>query len=308
MRAAAFTEYGGPEVLTVHDDLPEPLVGPDAVLVRVRAAGVNPVDGKIRGGYLDGAFPSAFPIIAGWDVAGVVERTGPGVTEFVPGDEVIGYVRKDHVQHGTYAELVAAPVRTLAAKPSALSFAEAAALPLAALTAHQALDAIDIDEGDTVLIHAASGGVGAFAVQLAVLRGARVIGTASEGNHDFLRELGAEPLAYGEGLPERVRALAPEGVASAVDLAGGVALDQSFDLVGDPAKVVSVIDGPGVLARGGRYVFVRPDATMLDGLSRLADKGDLRVFLARTFPLAEAAAAQALVDEGHVRGKVAIEV
>ena len=199
MRAMALTQYGGPEVMQARD-LPDPLVGPDSVLVRVRAAGVNPVDTKIRAGYLAGAFPSAFPLVPGWDVAGVVEGTGPAVTEFTVGDEVVGYVRKDHIQHGTYAELVAAPIRTLAPKPSSVSFVEAAGLPMTGLTAHQVLDAAEVGSGDTVLVHAAAGGVGTMAVQLALLRGAHVVGTASEANHEFLRELGAEPVTYGQGL------------------------------------------------------------------------------------------------------------
>src|ERR1700754_3431696 len=194
MKAVALTEYGGPEVLSVRD-LPEPLVGPDTVLIEVRAAGVNPVDWKIRQGYLQGAFPHHLPLIPGWDVAGVVKATGPAVTAYRAGDEVIGYARKDHVQHGTYAELVSAPDRVLAPKPHTIDFDHAAGLPLAGLTALQALRAVEVGTGDVVLVHAAAGGVGHLAVQIArELGAARVIGTASERNHDFLRELGAEPV------------------------------------------------------------------------------------------------------------------
>ncbi len=284
MRAMALTRYGGPEVMHP-TDLPDPVVGPDSVLVRVRAAGVNPVDAKIREGYLAGAFPSAFPLVPGWDVAGVVECTGPAVTEFRVGQEVVGYVRKDHIQHGTYAELVAAPIRAVAPKPSSASFIEAAGLPLTGLTAHQALDAAAVGPGDTVLVHAAAGGVGTMAVQLARLRGANVVGTASEGNHEFLRELGAEPVAYGPGLVTRVRKAAPAGVDAAIDLVGGEALEFSFALVADPGRVVSSIDATTVLGNGGRYVFVRPDPAMLAELSRLVDAGSLRVIVAETFPL-----------------------
>jgi NADPH:quinone reductase-like Zn-dependent oxidoreductase len=299
--------YGGPDVLEL-TDVPDPKVGPDVVLVRAKAAGVNPVDWKIREGYLDGVFPTHFPLIPGWDVAGVVEHVGPAVSEFSPGDEVIGYVREDHVQRGTYAELVAAPVRTLGRKPRGLSWAEAAGVPLAGLTAYQALTkALTITPDDTVLIHAASGGVGSFAVQIARAKGARVIGTASERNHDYLRELGAEPVAYGPGLADEVRRLAPEGVSAALDLVGGEAIDVTPELLTDKGRWASIID-PSVTERGGRYVFVRPDPTDLAALAGLADDGRLTVTVAKTFPLAEAGEAQRLNAEGHTRGKIVLEI
>ena len=201
MRGIAYDTFGGVEVLQLREDLPVPPVGPDVVLVRVHAAGVNPVDIGIRSGGLAEAFPHHFPIVPGWDVAGVVERVGPAVTAFAPGDEVFGYVRRDDVGLGTCAELVAAPQRCLAHKPQSLSFAEAGALPLAGLTAYQALtEVLDVGEGDRVLVHRASGGVGFNAVQIAVALGAHVIGTASARNHGFLREAGcAEVHDYADG-------------------------------------------------------------------------------------------------------------
>lgn len=307
MRAIAITEYGSPEVLQAVD-LPEPPVGPDVVLVRARAAGVNPVDYVVRRGYLDGAFPSHFPLVPGWDLAGVVERVGPAVTEFAPGDEVIGYVRRDHIQHGTYAELVPAPVRTLAPKPASASWAEAAAIPLVGLTALQSIDAAGVGETDTVLVHAAAGGVGSFAGQLARLRGARVIGTASEANADYLRSLGVEPVTYGEGLADRVRELAPSGIDASIDLVGGEALEVSAELTRDRGRIVSVVDAATVLELGGRYVFVRPDATQLGELSRLVDAGQLTVHVERTYPLAEAAQAHRDIESGHSRGKRVLEI
>ncbi|MGH3382432.1 MAG: NADP-dependent oxidoreductase [Actinoallomurus sp.] len=308
MKAIVMNQYGGPDVLKFTADAPEPKVGPDSVLVRAKAAGVNPVDWKIRQGKLDGLFPTDFPVIPGWDVAGVVERTGPAVSEFSPGDEVIGYVREDHVSRGTYAELVAAPVRTLGRKPSRLSWAEAAGLPLAGLTAYQALTkALAVTDDDTVLIHAAAGGVGSLAVQIAVARGARVIGTAGPRNHDHLRALGAEPVAYGDGLLDRVRRLAPGGVSAALDLVGGEALEVTPELLTASGRWASIID-PSVTERGGRYVFVRPDPHDLSTLASLADDGRLTVPVARTFPLAEAAAAQRLSEEGHTRGKIVLEI
>ncbi|MFJ4669358.1 NADP-dependent oxidoreductase [Kitasatospora purpeofusca] len=304
MKAIAIHRYGGPEVVE-YTDLPDPKVGPDSVLVQVRAAGVNPVDWKVRDGRLDGLLDAHFPLVMGWDAAGVVRAVGGGVTEFAPGDEVYGYVRKDTVEHGTYAELVAAPVRTLARKPAALDWAQAGGLPLAGLTALQSLRAVGAGPGDTVLVHAAAGGVGHLAVQIARALGARVIGTAGERNHDYLRELGAEPVRYGEGLAERVRALAPEGVDAALDLVGGDAVEVSAGLVADPARIASVADF-GVKALGGRYVWVRPDAAGLAELAALADEGRLTVTVASTFPLAQAASAQALSAEGRTRGKIVL--
>lgn len=301
-------QYGGPDVLKLATDAPEPKVGPDFVLVRAKAAGVNPVDGKIREGRLDGLFQTDFPVIPGWDVAGVVERTGPAVSEYSPGDEVIGYVREDHISRGTYAELVSAPVRTLGRKPPRLSWAEAAGLPLAGLTAYQSLaKALGVNEDDTVLIHAASGGVGSLAVQIAVAKGAQVIGTASAANHDYLRSLGAEPVEYGEGLADRVRRLAPGGVSAALDLIGGEALEITPELLTPTGRWASIVD-PSVTSRGGRYVFVRPDPTDLAALASLADDGRLKVPVARTFPLAEAAEAHRVLAEGHTRGKIVLEI
>jgi len=307
MRAITFASYGGPDVLELTEQ-PDPVVGPDSVLVRVRAASVNPVDYKIRQGYLQGAFVSHLPIIAGWDVAGVVAAVGPAVRDHAVGDEVIGYVRKDSIEHGTYAELVAAHPRHLARKPTSVSFEQAAALPLAGLTALQSIDLAGVRAGDVVLVHAAAGGVGSFAVQLAAARGARVIGTASEANHEHVRGLGAEPVAYGDGLVERVRALAPDGVDVVLDYVGGDALALSPQLARSTERIVSVVDAATVLGFGGSYAFVRPDASGLAALADLVDAGTLRIELAATFPLAEAAAAQSLVEQGHVRGKVAISV
>jgi NADPH:quinone reductase-like Zn-dependent oxidoreductase len=303
MKAITYHEYGGPERLAVAE-VPEPKVGPGEVLVRVRAAGVNPVDWKLATGGLDPLMPTFFPVTPGWDVAGVVEAQGLDAGDFEVGDEVIGYVRKDYVQHGTYAELVSANVRLLARKPAALSWAEAAGLPLAGLTAYQALDRVGVGKDDTVLIHAAAGGVGALAVQLARVRGARVIGTAGEHNHDFLRELGAEPVRYGDGLAERVRELAPEGVDAVLDMVGGV-VDVSLALLRNPARLVSIADGQAG-ERGGHSIWVRPDAAELTALAELADAGRLTVPVHRTFPLDRAADAWAEQQGGHSRGKIVL--
>lgn len=304
-------EFGEPDVLTHRDDAADPVVGPDAVLVEVHSAGVNPVDFKIRRGYLQAAFPHHFPLVPGWDVAGVVRAVGPAVTSVREGDEIIGYVRKDHVQHGTYAELVSAPERTVAPKPASVPFAAAAGLPLAGLTALQLLHAVHVGEGDTVLVHAAAGGVGHLAVQIATALGAsRVIGTASQGNHDFLRSIGADPVTYGDGVTDRVAELVGgDGkVDAALDFIGGQALTDSAALVRDAARHGSVVDAQTTLEQGGRYVFVRPDAEQLGWLGALLADGRLSVAVQQTFPLDQAAEAHRLLEEGHVRGKVTLTV
>ncbi|MER7116402.1 NADP-dependent oxidoreductase [Saccharomonospora azurea] len=306
MRAIIQEQYGGPEVLTL-GERPDPKVAPGEVLIRVKAAGVNPVDWKLGAGYLDAMMETQFPITPGWDVSGVVEAVGLDVYDYAVGDEVIGYVRKDWVQNGTYAELVAANVRLIARKPAALDWTEAAGLPLAGLTAYQCLERVRVGEGETVLVHAAAGGVGAFATQLAVLRGARVIGTASERNHDFLRELGAEPVSYGDGLVERVRSLVPNGVDAVVDCVGGESIDASREVLSDFSRLVSVVD-PRAEELGGATMWVRPNAADLTELARRADAGELRVFVDRVLPLEQAAEAWRLSMEGRTRGKIVLSV
>ncbi|OSP39443.1 alcohol dehydrogenase [Streptomyces sp. 13-12-16] len=307
MKAISYSRYGGPEVLGL-GEVDDPRVGPDSVLVRVRAAAVNPVDWKCREGYLDPILQPVFPVIPGWDVSGVVVRPGPAVPEFAVGDEVIGYVREDVLSRGTFAEYVAAPARTLARKPRALSFEEAAGLPLAGLTAYQVLHRVlEVKRGETVLVHAAAGGVGSVAVQLAAHLGARVIGTASERNHDFVRGLGGEPVSHGEGLAERVRGLAPEGVDAVFDSVGGDALKASANLLAPEGRLASITD-PEVVGYGGRYWFVRPDPQDLQHLSDLADQGTVTIHVSETFPLDRAADAHRLSQEGRTRGKIVVTV
>ncbi|MFE1171133.1 NADP-dependent oxidoreductase [Streptomyces sp. NPDC058773] len=306
MKAIIANSYGGPEVLE-YTDHPDPKVGPDSFLIRVKAAGVNPVDWKILAGYLDPMMDAHFPFVPGWDVAGVVEAAGADATEYGIGDEVIGYVRKDEVRHGTFAELVAAPVRTLARKPVSLSWQQAAGLPLAGLTAYQALNRIGVTAGETVLVHAAAGGVGSLAVQIALARGARVIGTAGEHNHAFLRSLGAEPVTYGEGLAGRVREVAPEGIDAALDFVGGGVVDVSQEVLKDRSRVASIADGE-VTAKGGHMVWVRPDSADLTALGALADAGKLTVPVAASVPLPEAAEALRQSMTGRTRGKIVLEV
>lgn len=304
MKAITLPAYGGPDDLLLTDH-PDPKVAPGEVLVRVRAAGVNPVDWKLAAGGLDALMEARFPIIPGWDVAGVVEAVGLDVSEYAVGDEVLGYVRKDTVELGAYAELVAANVRLLARKPEALSWEQAAGLPLAGLTAYQSVQRAGVRAGETVLVHAAAGGVGAIGTQVAVAGGARVIGTASERNHAFLRELGAEPVSYGDGWVERVRSLAPDGVDAVLDFVGGGVIAESRPLVAKPERLVSIADGAAV-ELGGHALWVRPDTADLTALGELADAGRLTVPVERALPLAEAAEAWRLSQSGRTRGKLVL--
>ncbi|MFJ2114320.1 MULTISPECIES: NADP-dependent oxidoreductase [unclassified Streptomyces] len=308
MKAISYRRFGGPEVLE-YGERPDPKVGPDAVLVEVRAAAVNPVDWKCREGYLDGILGTVFPVIPGWDVSGVVVRPGAAVTEFEAGDEVIGYVREDFLSRGTFAELVAAPVRTLARKPSALSFAEAAGLPLVGLTAYQVLNRLlRVRAGETVLIHAAAGAVGSLAVQLARHLGARVIGAARESGQEHIRALGGEPVRYGADpaeLAAQVRALAPDGVDAAFDIIGGDILRATPALLAPGGRLASIADGE-VIGLGGAYAFARADTQDLAALAALAEQGIITVGVARTFPLEEAAEAFRFTEAGGAGGKVVV--
>ncbi|KMS79480.1 MULTISPECIES: NADP-dependent oxidoreductase [Streptomyces] len=306
MKAMVYRRYGGPEVLELAE-LPRPRTHVDSVLVRVRAAALNPADLALQRGALDGAVDTYFPVIPGWDVAGVVEDAGPAATEFSPGDEVIGYVRGDVQRaHGGLAELVSADVRTLVRKPRTMSFAEAAGLPLAGLTAHRAVvRALRVRPGETLLVHGAAGGVGSLAAQMGRARGAQVVGTASPRDHDHLRSLGVLPVAYGDGVAQRVLDLVPAGADAVLDTAGGGTLVSAAGTVRPGGRVASVAETglPGVIP-----VFCRLDGDDLEAVAELADTGKLRVRVGATFPLERAADAQRVLAAGGTRGKVVVTV
>jgi NADPH:quinone reductase-like Zn-dependent oxidoreductase len=295
MKAARFSQFGGPEVLEIVE-LPDPHPGPGQVRIATRAAGVNPSDWKKRKGLMDQELPQTM----GHEAAGAVDELGEGVADVAIGDRVFGFSAQEMAQ----AELVV--LSYYAPIPPSLDFAEAAALPSAIETAARALDQLGVASGSTLLINGASGSVGSAAVQLAVVRGARVIGTASPANHDYLRSLGAEPVAYGEGMVERVRALAPGGVDLALDVAGSGVLPELIELAGGPEHVITVADFAGAKEHGVR--FSRGDEGraiyMLAEIGELIQSGRFSLPVAQTFPLTEVAEAHRVSEKGRVRGKL----
>ena len=306
MRAITYSEFGSADVLSL-TDIPEPHIGPDTLVIGVKAAGLNPVDYKVRQGYLNPILDAVFPLVPGWDVAGVVLKTGIDTPEFSVGDEVYAYARRDALIGGTLAEQVAVPVRALAHKPRSLSFEEAAGVPLTGLTALQSVRRAGVGPGDRVLIHGGAGGVGTFGVQLASLAGATVVATASVHNHDYLASLGATGIEYGDGLVERALEASPMGYDVILDFAGAGSLDGTRQLLRDGGRVVSIADAR-VVELGGANLWVRPDAAGLAEIAGLIDSGKVRVEVAQVFELADSADAYRALEGGHVRGKVVVRV
>jgi NADPH:quinone reductase-like Zn-dependent oxidoreductase len=299
MKAIQFDRFGGTEVLYEVDiAVPEP--GPGQVRVRVKAAGLNAIDGKIRSGAMEALRPTPLPAIPGGELAGIVHALGEGVTDIHVGDEVLGWS-----DTGAYAEYALATV--VARKPAGLDWERAAALPVASETAERVLNQLAVTAGETVLMHGAAGAVGTIAVQLATARGARVIATAGPGNQDYLASLGAVPTVYGDGLVERVRALAPDGVDAVFDLAGKGALEDSIVLRGGTERIVTIAD---FRARPLGIAFssgAQGSAARLSAVAEDAASG--RLFTTVTaYPLDQAAKAQEVSDAGHVRGKLVLTV
>lgn len=267
-KAVAIHQFGGPDVLGLVD-VPEPVPGPGQVTVRVRAAGVNGFDCRVRSGGMRGRYPVEFPQIIGNEFAGVVERTGPEATGFAPGDEVLGFAV---LQSGT--ELLAVGADQITVKPPELSWEVAGSLSAVGQTADIALAELRVGPGDTVLVHAAAGGVGSLAVQLVRERGGTAIGSAGEHNHDYLRSLGALPVAYGPGFADRVRALAPNGVDAALDCHGGPeALAVSLELVADRARIATVANFRAAAQEGIVMPRVVRSAERLAALAALCAEG-----------------------------------
>ena len=298
MRAYGFLEVGGPE-REAFLDVPTPEPGPGELLVRVRAAGVNPGDWRLR----EGAYGIPGPAVLGREVAGTVLALGPDVTGFAPGDEVFGGCPG---MVGGWAEQALVSASFAAHRPAAVSPEVAAVLPVAAGTAHDALRNLGLPPGSTLLVNGAGGGVGIPVLQLAIARGLRVVGTASAAKHDLVAGLGAVPVAYGDGVADRIRAAAPDGVDAVFDLVGGDALRTVAELVADRSRVLSVADKALVKQLGGREVVRDRSRAVLDELARLVVEGVLDPHVSRVRPLREAAAALAEVEDGHVLGKVVL--
>ncbi|PXX61683.1 NADPH:quinone reductase-like Zn-dependent oxidoreductase [Nocardia tenerifensis] len=297
MKAVRFSRFGAPDVLELVD-LPDPHPAAGQVRIAVRAAGLNTSDWKKRQGLMDQELPQTM----GYEAAGIVDEIGAGVTDVAVGDRVFGFTAASGAQaeHAVLANYV--PI------PPSLDFATAAALPSAVETAARGLDQLGVEQGNTVLINGASGAVGAAAVQLAVARGARVIGTASAASHEFLRSLRAEPVAYGDGMPERVRALAPDGVDRALDVAGSGVLGELVELAGGPEHVITLADWAGAQRHGVRFSSGDAGRALysLALVARLIEAGQFVVQVGRTFPLSDVAEAHRVGEAGSVRGKLVL--
>jgi enoyl reductase len=301
VRAVVFDSYGPPSVLRIAEvDVPEPAAG--QVRVRVRAAGVNPVDAKRRRGDFASTAPATFPQRLGNEYAGLVDGVGTGVRQLRAGDPVLGSATAQ-----CYADYVIVEGEHAVAKPAQMSWEAAAGLPAAGQTASVALDAIDLRAGETIVIHAAAGGVGTIAVQFARMRGAIVIGTARPANHDYLRELGAIPVTYGPGLTDRIVKAAAGSVDAALDLVGGDAIKASLELVPDRTRIATTVDATAAREHGIQRVGGRST----NALRELVDAyraGRLVLPEPLAYPLERAADAHTHIESGHVRGKLVLQI
>jgi NADPH:quinone reductase-like Zn-dependent oxidoreductase len=304
MKAYVFNGHGGPEFESFAD-VPRPDPGPGQLLVAVHAAGVNPADWKHRAGAMraPGRPPEQFPVVFGREAAGVVEALGAGVTGFTVGDAVFG-----NSAVGGFSEYALLPVSVTAHKPAALSFIDAATLPVAAATAYDGIQQLALPPGATLLINGVGGGVGVAAAQIARHQGLTVIGTASAGKKDFVTSLGVTHVTYGPGVADRIRRAAPQGIDGLYDQAGGPALEEVAPLLADRAKLISAGDRATVARLGGTFVVRARNPEVLDAVAQLVVSGALNPYVTDVFPLDAAARALRQVETGHAQGKVVIEV
>jgi NADPH:quinone reductase-like Zn-dependent oxidoreductase len=310
VKAIRVHAFGGNEAMVL-DEVPDPSAGEGEYVVKIRAAGVNPVDWKIVRGYLAQGFPHTLPFVPGWDLAGEIIGRGHGARRFALGDKVFGYVRRPTVERGTYAEQQSVPECYLAAMPSRASFAEAASLPLVALTSLQAFHAAGLAAGQRALVLGASGGTGSAAVQLARILGAEVAGVASPKNHEFLRSIGAsEVYDYAGASPAGIPSVPAGSFDVIYDCIGGDTLRAARSALREGGHAVSITtrSAPGWEDLGARYhyVFVEPNSAQLADLARWFDEGRLTTHVEATFPLARASEAHAASERLHTRGKIAI--
>lgn len=298
MRALQFTAYGGPEVLQ-WGEAPEPHAGPGQVRIAVRAASVNPIDHKLLSGAMAGGRPMTGTGHLGFDAAGVVDQVGEGVTDVSVGDAVLG--------RGTNTQAEYAVLDSWVAKPASVDWAVAAAAGVAGETGERGLRLLGVEAGDTLFVDGGAGGVGAVAVQMAVERGAKVVASAGEANHDYLRELGATPVLYGEGLVERVRAAASGPVDAVFDVAGKTSIEHLVSLAPEPSQVVTIANFDAGEA-GARVTGGGDDSRPRQALALVADllEQDKLVITVRTFAFDRAAEAYGIIQGGHVRGKLVL--
>jgi NADPH:quinone reductase-like Zn-dependent oxidoreductase len=301
MKAIALDQFGGPEVLHLKE-IPVPQPGAGQIRVRVHAAGVNAYDGKLRSGAMESMFATALPAVLGLELAGVVDAVGEHVTDVVVADRVFGWAVG---KPGSYAELALS--RVYAKIPDGLDFVTAATLPVSGETATRVLDLLALQPGETLLLHGASGAVGEVAAQLALQRGATVIGTGSAENQDRIRALGALPTTYGPGLVERVRVLAPQGIDAVFDASGRGALPDSIELRGGTSdRIVTIADpaarGLGIVFSGG----ADNSGFDLSGIAAQRADGELTTTVGATYSFDEAAKAHEVIDGGHAGGKVVL--
>jgi NADPH:quinone reductase-like Zn-dependent oxidoreductase len=298
-----FDRYGGIDVLDVVD-VPAPVPGPGQLLIRVKDAGINPGEAKIREGLLHERWPATFPSGQGSDLAGVVEQVGEGVDGWASGDEVIGFTDN----RASQAELAVVEAENVIARPARVPWPVAGALFVAGTTAYAAVRAVSASSGDTVVVAGAAGGVGSITVQLAILAGATVIGLASEGNHAWLKGLGVVPVSYGDGVAERIAAAASGGVDALIDLAGGY-VQLALDLGVEPERVDTIVD----FGAGEKYgvktegTAAAANAGVLAELAKLIDEGRVDVPIARVYPLEQVREAFRELEQGHTRGKIVLE-
>ena len=298
MRALQFRTYGGPEVLE-WAEAPDPHPGPGQIRIVVRAASVNPIDWKAFSGLMSGGEPMAGTGYLGYDAAGVVDEVGEGVTGVSVGDDVFGRGRNTQAEY--------ALLDSWAAKAPSIDWAVAAAAGVAGETAERGLRLLEVKAGDTLFVDGGAGGVGAVTVQMALTRGARVIASASEANHDYLREIGATPVLYGQGLAERVRAAAGGPVDAVFDVAGKTPVEDLISLVSEPSQVLSVANFAAGRA-GARVTGGGADSQPMRALAQVADllAQNKLVIKVQTFPFDRAAEAYRISQSGHVRGKLVL--
>lgn len=315
MKAIIIEEFGGPEKLKL-TEVATPLPGPHDVQIKIKYTAVNPVDWKIRDGLLQNRIPHEFPIILGWDAAGIISAVGQQVKNFKVGDEVFAYCRLPTIKWGTYADYICVPASYVAFKPKNINFAQAASFPLAGLTAWQVLfDNAHLKKDETILIHAGAGGVGSLAIQFAKTVGAYIYTTSSEAKHDYVMALGADvAIDYkNENFVDRIKKDHPEGIDVVFDTVGGQTLRDSYSLLKPGSRIVSIVEPPNQqladqFGAKAIYVFVSPNGQELQEIAKLIEEGKVEPVPYQEMPLEKAKEAQEINQQGHTTGKIVLKI